>query len=141
MASCGLMMPGSGTFSTRTSSLPHQHSAFIVSLLLYGGPLVQLPIAQHFAVEWFHGADLHGAAATGLAFRRGQLACFNQCLEAAQIFANLLFGMLEEHHGQQLADASAGPVVFEPDVHFGAAIARGRLELDRATMIDIRARQ
>src|SRR5205823_6411964 len=87
MASCGLMIEGSGTFCTRTSSLPHQHSAFIGppelfrvscselrdvrhypklgtrnSKLLASALCVELPIAEHFTVKRLYRPDLQRAA-------------------------------------------------------------------------------
>src|SRR5947209_18351085 len=63
MASWGFVNLGSGTFSTRTSCLPYQQSAFIMSLL----------------------------SASGLAFTGGNFTAFHESFEPEEIVGNLFF--------------------------------------------------
>src|SRR5579864_2154040 len=149
MASRGLRIFGSGTVSTRTSSLPYQQSAFIslVSRTWDNCLLAHNPLRAHLLVgtavtagRLDHGGDL-GAAAMRLPVGGGDFAGFHKFFEAAQILANLLLRFFSEEHGESYAQLARGRPVEQLNPHFRTASLWAWLEPHRALVLDLRTRQ
>src|SRR5690348_899729 len=121
IASRGLMMVGSGTFSTRILWMPSQHNAFMVSP-------VYLLAARCYSLLTAPGR---------LALGRRNLACFHDLLEVAQIFSYLRIGVLAEHLCHQLASLPCRWGVFKHHFDDGAAPAWCGCEVDRTCVIDV----
>src|SRR5215208_2067048 len=111
-ASRGERSSGSGTLSTRMSSLPNQQTAFIPRLL-HPGTTSPLPRAR-------------------LTFRRRDLAGLDGLLEAAEVLAHLHVRLLAEHLRDQRAEPAGRRLVLEHDLQLGAAAAGRRPEVDRS---------
>src|ERR1700722_5884667 len=84
IASRGFRMRGSGTSSTRSCSFPYQTFAFI--WLCASVAVGQTPAARRAADK--------AAASRRLTVGGGQLAAFQQLLEAAQVLTNLRLRIL-----------------------------------------------
>ena len=126
IASRGLRIFGSGTFSTWTFFVPCQQFALhdctpasVSSCFGGSGRLRRTPQA--------------GAVGDR------NLSRLEQLLEAAQVVADLLFGLFAEQPGDAAAEAAGGRLVFEAHAHLGAARARRGLELDRAAVLNLRS--
>src|SRR5512138_3175536 len=102
-ASRGLRIFGSGTFSTRTSLVPYQQSAFI---------------------------DVTSSAR--LSFCRRHFTGFDELLEAPQVLANLRRRVASHEPGDSTSDLAARWAVLEPHADARAAPGTGILEVHRA---------
>src|SRR3954447_14134294 len=111
IASCGLMISGSLTVSTRRSLTPFQHRARIGK-----------------------SSSAGIGAGRGPAVGRGHLAGLGQALEAVQRLVHQRARHEAEQLGDRLAQPAARRLEAQPKLDLGAAITRGRPELDRALL-------
>src|SRR5262249_55089709 len=122
IASRGFRMRGSGTSSTRSFSLPYQTFAFMP----YSGSVAagQAPTARRAANQ--------AAPAGGLTVGRGDLAGFQQLLEATQILLDLCLRVLPQQVRQGGGGAAADRAVMNAESDNGAAPLGSGLENHRA---------
>src|SRR3712207_1108634 len=114
MASRGFRICGSGTFSTRTSFLPCQQTALIVTCS-------SLRCGREDLAE-------RGTCTVRLPAVGRDLAGLHQVLEAAKVARHLFLGLLAEEFGDGGSKRARGRAVDEVDVNLGASSTRCRHE-------------